>query len=84
VMDNEEAEMSFERGKRRTEGEGFIHAKGHVPEERDIPIVPKKDYTGKVIFPVGKREGVWTVPELALAEAEGCKREKSESGVGFE
>ncbi|MEB8989459.1 DNA polymerase [Bacillus cereus] len=84
VLDNEEAELSFDLWKRRRYGAGFIHAKVHVPEDMYIPILPKKDYTGKLIFPVGKIEGVWTFPELALAEAEGCKIEKIESGVVFE
>ncbi|MEK5046161.1 DNA polymerase [Bacillus sp. FSL L8-0637] len=84
ILDGEEAQLSYDLWKRRKYGAGFIQAKVYVPENMYIPVLPKKDYTGKLIFPVGRIEGVWTFQELSVAESEGCVIEKIESGVVFE
>ncbi|TSI12486.1 hypothetical protein FOT98_18360 [Bacillus sp. HY001] len=79
----EDIEIHYKQWKRRRYGAGFIQAKVYVPD-MFIPVLPKKDATGKLIFPVGRIEGVWTYPELELAEKEGCVIESYEGGVYFE
>lgn len=57
-------------------GSGGLHAlvraRVHVPGDVFFPVLPKR-YKGKLLFPTGKFEGIWTMEELQLAErANGC------------
>lgn len=53
-------------------GCGFLKCRVEVPK-MNIPVLPYKDGSGKLLFPTGKLEGVWSYAELQLAEEQGCK-----------
>lgn len=63
-------------------GCGFLKCRVHVPK-MEIPVLPYKDGSGKLLFPIGKLEGVWSYPELQLAEKMGCKIEEFFESVYF-
>ncbi|HBH1802306.1 TPA: hypothetical protein KRM58_003526 [Clostridioides difficile] len=77
--------LKFYRYWKKTQiGGGFIHCKIDVPENLYIPPLPYKDDTGKLLFPTGKLEGVWTLEEIKVAEKVGCTIEKVEQLVYFQ
>lgn len=48
---------------------GFAECQVFIPEECEIPPLPKKHRdSGKLVFPKGKFEGIWDMEELALLE----------------
>lgn len=51
---------------------GFAEANVIVPQDTFIPVLPYRADDGKLIFPVGKFSGVWTVIELLEAEKQGA------------
>lgn len=51
---------------------GIVQATVRVPE-CEIAVLPYRDEEGKIYFPWGEFTGVWTVPELREAEANGAK-----------
>ncbi len=50
---------------------GFVEARVYVPETLNLPPLPVTK--GKLIFPVGKLEGVWEWSELQMAVEMGCE-----------
>ena len=50
---------------------GFVEARVHVPEGMHLPPLPVTK--GKLIFPVGKLEGIWEWSELQMAVEVGCE-----------
>jgi hypothetical protein len=57
---------------RRLPAFGIVNATVRAPET-DLAVLPWRSPAGKSLYPWGKFTGVWTVPELRLAEAEGVK-----------
>jgi DNA polymerase type B, organellar and viral len=50
---------------------GFVEARVYVPEGMNLPPLPVTQ--GKLIFPVGRLEGVWEWSELQMAVEHGCE-----------
>lgn len=77
LEDSHEASRKYAFWKRRRIGAGIAEATVTVPKDMHIPPLPYRAYTGKLsgklLFPVGTLEGVWTWDELAFAEELGCK-----------
>jgi hypothetical protein len=71
LLHSMKAEMIYRFWKKTDIGAGFLHCKVYVPDMY-IPPLPKHDYSGKLLFPVGNLEGVWSFPELYEAEKLGC------------
>lgn len=61
--------------------EGITNCK--VRSNMDIPILPYRDKTGKLIFPNGMFEGTWTNNELRYFISEGGEIIKSNFGYTF-
>lgn len=72
LLKDGQAEKKWRYWKRRAIGGGVMWCRVDVPEDMYLPILPKRDPSGKLLFPVGKLEGVWTLPELLEAERNGC------------
>lgn len=72
LLKDEQAVAKWKHWKRRAIGGGVMWCRVDVPEDMYIPVLPKRDPSGKLLFPVGKLEGVWTLPELLEAEKNGC------------
>lgn len=51
---------------------GIAKATVIVPDS-DLTVLPYRDKIGRVLYPIGKFSGVWTVPELLYAESKGTK-----------
>lgn len=52
---------------------GFAWVRVEVPEDDPIPVLPVRDErTKRLVFPVGKLQGYWTVAELERAEQRGA------------
>lgn len=77
LEDAKEASRKYAFWKRRRIGAGIAEATVIVPKDMHIPPLPYRAYTGKLsgklLFPVGTLEGVWTFDELAFAEELGCE-----------
>lgn len=58
---------------------GFAKANVNVPIDTFIPVLPFRAKDGKLIFPVGKFSGTWTVIELIEAQRQGVTIEWKES-----
>ena len=71
--DSREAKQLYDIIKQTKEGGGFLYCRIYIPESMYIPPLPYKDVKGKLLFPVGNLEGVWTIPELEIAEKMGCE-----------
>lgn len=65
----------------KLEGYGIADCTVCVPEMRVAPL-PIKDEEGRLIFPVGKFRGVWTIHELKNAVAAGARVVKVHSILG--
>lgn len=50
----------------------MIEARVRVPDTCDRPVLPTK-FRGRLLFPTGEFEGVWTMAELKLAEQNGTE-----------
>ncbi|EOQ01040.1 DNA polymerase [Bacillus cereus] len=72
LLKDGQAEKKWRHWKRRAIGGGVMWCRVDVPEDMYLPVLPKRDPSGKLLFPVGKLEGVWTLPELLEAERNGC------------
>ncbi|AAP12349.1 MULTISPECIES: DNA polymerase [Bacillus] len=72
LLKDGQAEKKWRHWKRRAVGGGVMWCRVDVPEDMYLPVLPKRDPSGKLLFPVGKLEGVWTLPELLEAERNGC------------
>jgi hypothetical protein len=88
VFQEKQAAAYYHNWKRTGKGGGFAWVKIYVPEHIHIPPLPyrakkNKDLKGKLIFPVGRLDGVWAFPEIAMAEKYGCKIEKIEQVIYF-
>ena len=62
---------------------GFARASVRVPESDPLPVLPVRANSGRLIFPVGEFEGVWSSAELIRAEERGARVTWHES-VWFE
>lgn len=51
---------------------GFARASVHVPPETYLPVLPYRADSGRLIFPVGDFDGVWTSAELFRAQELGA------------
>lgn len=67
LLQGDDALRRFNIWQRRAVGGGFIWCKVHIPEDTYIPVLPIHDLTGKLIFPTGDLQGVWTFVELREA-----------------
>ncbi|MGG1343888.1 DNA polymerase [Bacillus toyonensis] len=76
LLDEKKAKAKWNFWKRRAVGGGVMWCRVDVPEDMYLPVLPKRDPSGKLLFPVGKLEGVWTLPELLEAERNGCTIEE--------
>ena len=47
---------------------GFVECTVHIPEDCEIPPLPYRAPSGKLIFPAGTFSGVWDAEELKLLE----------------
>jgi hypothetical protein len=79
-LEGDKAKSKWEFWKRRGMGGGVMWCRVNVPEDMHIPPLPRHD-NGKLLFPVGKLEGVWTLPEILEAEKLGCTVEKVEAMI---
>lgn len=82
LYDTIKAEYLYRGWKRTKQGAGFAWVKIYIPEDMHIPPLPKHEGE-KLIFPVGKLSGVWTLHEIEMAERYGCKIEKIEQIIFF-
>ncbi|HDR7311490.1 TPA: DNA polymerase [Bacillus cytotoxicus] len=76
LLKDGKAKSKWNHWKRRAIGGGVMWCRVDVPEDMYLPVLPKRDPSGKLLFPVGKLEGVWTLPELLEAERNGCTVEE--------
>ena len=81
-MEGKDAERIYKMWERRGIGAGFLYCDIFVPDMH-IPPLPKRDKTGKLLFPVGKLTGVWSFPEVAKALQMGCELVTINSCVYF-
>lgn len=47
---------------------GFARARVHIPHHTYLPVLPYRLPNGRLVFPVGDFEGIWTAAELERAE----------------
>jgi hypothetical protein len=71
ILQDGRAEYQWHRWLKNRVGGGLIWCKIFIPDMH-IPPLPKK-YMGKLIFPIGKLEGVWTFEEVEMAIRYGCE-----------
>jgi DNA polymerase type B, organellar and viral len=64
------------------EGYGVAKCDVSVPLNSFVAPLPWRDEDGRLIFPVGKLSGVWTIHELRNAMKHGCKIKKVEWILG--
>lgn len=74
----------FEFWRRRKIGGGFAHCKIIVPDNLYIPPLPFRDVSGKLLFPTGNLESVWSFIEIDYAISLGCEVVEIEQVVYFE
>lgn len=60
----------------KLEGYGIAAAVVNVPKTIRVAPLPWRDDEGRLLFPVGRFNGVWTIHELKRAERAGVKIEK--------
>lgn len=72
-----------EPSKRLNDGKhvGFVEAQVYVPEGMHLPPLPITK--GKLIFPVGKIEGIWEWSELQMALEVGCEVHQYKRSVWY-